>query len=183
MLFGNFDGAIERPRSSAAADRQDALQAGFTSPVENLGPIVIEFVSFEMRVGIDVQRCNSEKVRSFGAKRLLMTSSRCCRCPWTAVVLGSCGTGTLACAGASFLRKQAPAGVPVPHEFGSFPFQHAPQVRGSGWARRARDTPQAAVTSTSLPRAHPLDIPPALGCGLHRPRPPPDSPLSPDRRT
>src|SRR5260370_36980069 len=42
---------------------------------------------------------------------------------------GSCGTGTVACAEVSYLRKQAPAGVPVTHEFGSFPFQHAIWLR------------------------------------------------------
>src|SRR5260370_37694519 len=42
---------------------------------------------------------------------------------------GSCGTVTVACAEVSYLRKQAPAGVPVPHEFGSFPFQHAMWLR------------------------------------------------------
>src|SRR5262249_1514346 len=35
---------------------------------------------------------------------------------------GSCGTGTLACAEASFWKKQAPAGVPVPHVLGRFCF-------------------------------------------------------------
>src|SRR5260370_3050971 len=43
--------------------------------------------------------------------------------------LGLCGAGTLACAEVSYLRKQAPEGVPMPHEFGSFPFQHAMWLR------------------------------------------------------
>src|SRR5260370_14572836 len=46
-----------------------------------------------------------------------MTGSGRCRWIWSLAVLWSCGTGTLACARVSFLRKQAPAGVPVPQAF------------------------------------------------------------------
>src|SRR5262249_5293659 len=51
---------------------------------------------------------------------LRMTRSDCCESISVAFVRGSCGAGTLACAGVSSLRKQAPAGVPVPHGFGHF---------------------------------------------------------------
>src|SRR5262249_50540791 len=54
VLLGNLDGAIERARPGAAADRQNAFQPGLTSPRKDFGAVVIELVTFEVSVGIDV---------------------------------------------------------------------------------------------------------------------------------
>src|SRR5258707_2354615 len=58
MLLGDLDGAIERPRSSATANGQNALQAGFAGAGEHFVAIAVEFVAFQMSVGIDVQECS-----------------------------------------------------------------------------------------------------------------------------
>src|SRR5258708_21094533 len=55
ILFGDLDGAIERPRSSATANGKNALQAGFAGAGEHFGAIAVEFVAFQMSVGINVQ--------------------------------------------------------------------------------------------------------------------------------
>ena len=65
---------------------------------------------------------------------------------------------TLACAEASFLRKRAPARVPVPHKSGHSVFQHAPQMRDLD------NVPFKRVVSHAQPEAllHPLGL--ALFC-------------------
>src|SRR5262249_52699558 len=54
MLLSDFDGAIKRAWSGAAADRQNAVQPRLTSAGKDLGAVLIELVAFEVGVGIDV---------------------------------------------------------------------------------------------------------------------------------
>src|SRR6478672_6782126 len=55
MLFSNLQRAVVCARASTTADGKNALQSSLAGACQHLGAVRIEFVAFNVSVGIDVQ--------------------------------------------------------------------------------------------------------------------------------
>src|SRR6266853_72060 len=56
VLLGDFEGTVVGAWAGAAADGKNALQASLAGTGKHLKAVRIEFVSFNVGVGIDVQK-------------------------------------------------------------------------------------------------------------------------------